>query len=120
MGAAAVTHIAPPVYAENKRPKAIRQPHSCRRRGTLTPGRASRDIRLRWRPATDLLCPRSLKSEYRSGRSRRGRLGRTQNKITKRTQFDPFFSTKAQNESQIPTGADAWRSTAPGWLTADR
>src|ERR1017187_10336226 len=93
-----------PVHAENKRPKAIRQPHSCRRRGTLTPGGAPLDIRLRRRPATDLLCPRSLKSESRSGRARRGRLGRIQNKITKRTQFDPLFSTKSQNESQFPPG----------------
>src|ERR1022692_227363 len=38
--------------------------------------------------------------------------GRTQNQITKRTQFDPLFSTKTQNESQIPPGGGGLKSRA--------
>lgn len=49
--------------------------------------------------------PRSLKSEYTS-RAPAGSSGRTQNQITKRTQSGPLFSTKVQDESQIPVGGD--------------
>src|ERR1039458_9007711 len=56
--------------------------------------------------------PSSLKIRKLNRVRPEGAPGRTQNQITKRTQFDPLFSTKTQNESQIPPCGGGLKSSA--------
>ena len=85
---------------------AIRQPDSSRHRAKLTPGLLCPELSFRspvgWRrqPRAEgsLITAYCLVCEPAEGPPS----DEPKTKLTKRTQFDPLFSIKAQSESQIP------------------
>jgi hypothetical protein len=104
---ATVTRLVLPRSAENKRPKAIRQPNPRRRRATLTSSRTGPQTPKIPRLllfATERFCARSLKFEYFSGAHAAGTAlpRRTQNQTIRSEANWSFVFNEDSKRKLIP------------------